>query len=183
MKVLVGCEFSGIVREAFRARGHDAWSCDLEDTEIPGCHLQGDLWEAVKYKKWDLMIAHPPCTYLANSGARWWKYHQQKQMDAVNFVIWLMNRTGIPRICIENPHGILSSLWCKPNQVIHPWEFGHAETKATCLWLRGLPTLRATHIVTPEKARVHRMPASAQRSKKRSRTYLGIAKAMAEQWG
>jgi hypothetical protein len=181
MKVLVACEYSGTVRDAFIARGHEAMSCDLLPTERPGPHYQGDIWDLRPYE-WDLMIAHPPCTHLAVSGARWWKGKQQEQAEALDFVRWLMN-APIPRICIENPISKISSAIRKPDQIIQPWQFGHGETKATCLWLKGLPLLKPTNVVEGREARIHRMPPSPNRWKERSRTFQGIADAMAEQWG
>ena len=181
MKVLIACEFSGIVRDAFIARGHDAVSCDLLPTEQPGPHIQGDAL-AVLGDGWDMMIAHPPCTRLAVSGARWFKNKAQEQRGAVAFFMALA-ASKIPRIAIENPICIMSRLWRKPDQIIQPWQFGHGETKATCLWLRGLPKLQPTEIVSGREARVHRMPPGPNRWKERSRTFTGIAAAMAEQWG
>lgn len=182
MKVLIACEFSGIVREAFRKLGHDAYSCDLLESEIPSDnHIQDDV---LKYltPEWDLLIAHPPCTYLAVSGARWFKDRQQEQRDALQFVSNLM-LAPIKQICIENPISVISSKIRKPDQIIQPWQFGHGETKATCLWLKGLPNLIPTNIVNGRENRVHKMPPSKDRWKNRSRTFQGIADAMAEQWG
>lgn len=181
MKVLVACEFSGTVRDAFAALGHDAWSCDLLPTEKPGQHYQCDVREVLD-KGWDLMIAHPPCTHLASSGARWWKFKGGEQEEACRFVLELA-QAPIPMIAIENPVGYLSTAWRKPDQIIHPWQFGHGETKATCLWLKGLPKLEPTEIVEGREARIHRLPPSPDRWKLRSLTYTGIAKAMAEQRG
>jgi len=181
VKVLVACEFSGIVREAFRAKGHDAWSCDLLPTEIPGQHIQGDVLEVLN-DGWDLMIAHPPCTHLAVSGSRWFKSKQREQQEALDFVRALMS-APIAKIAIENHISVISSKIRKPDQIIQPWQFGHGETKATCLWLKDLPKLTATNIVDGREARVHRMPPSADRWKMRSKTYQGIADAMAAQWG
>lgn len=189
MRVLVACEFSGVVREAFRRRGHDAWSCDLLPAEDGSeFHVQGDVraflwadgpsWEM----RWDLMIAHPPCTHLAVSGARWFKDKLWEQAAALGFVRTLMY-APIQRICIENPVSIISSRIRKPDQIIQPWMFGHGETKATCLWLKGLPKLVPTNVVSGREARVHKMPPGPDRWKERSRTYEGIAAAMAEQWG
>jgi hypothetical protein len=256
MKVLVACEFSGIVRDAFIARGHDAVSCDLLPTEKPGPHIQGDVknilrgWPLCPQCKmhcildrtdyrcdrccrlwpysfqqetapWDLMIAHPPCTHLAVSGARWFKEKQREQREALDFVKLFMD-APIKRICIENPISIISSKIRKPDQIIQPWMFGHGETKSTCLWLKNLPKLTPTDVVVPEWAiradgsihmskkgkrdnpthfltgrntrvlsgpqleqwnRIHKMPPGPDRWKERSRTYQGIADAMAEQWG
>lgn len=184
MRVLVACEFSGIVRDAFAARGHDAWSCDLEPSERGGKHLHGDIFQMTDFREWDLVIAFPPCTHLCSSGARWWREKQfdGRQDAAIEFVqkLW---RLGPKKMLIENPIGILSTAWRKPDQIIHPWQFGHGETKATCLWRRGLPPLKPTRIVNGREARVHRMPPSPTRARERSRTYEGIARAMAEQWG
>lgn len=182
MRVLVACEFSGVVRDAFRRRGHDAWSCDVLPTEVPGPHLHGDIADMIHYQPWDLMIAHPPCTHLAVSGARWFKGKQAEQSRALEFVRLLMD-APVPRICIENPVSIISSRIRKPDQIIQPWHFGHPETKATCLWLKNLPLLVPTKIVDGRHARVHREPPGPERWKNRSRTMTGIAEAMAEQWG
>lgn len=181
MKVLVACEFSGIVREAFRERGHDVWSCDLLPTEIPGNHIQGDVLDILN-DGWDLMIAHPPCTFLAVSGARWMKDRPEKIEAALDFVRRLM-AAPIDKWCIENPVSVISSRIRKPDQIIQPWMFGHGETKATCLWLKGLPILKPTEVVPGRDARIHRMPPGINRQKERSRTFIGIAKAMSEQWG
>jgi site-specific DNA-cytosine methylase len=181
MKVLIACEFSGIVRDAFAARGHDAWSCDLLPTEIPGPHIQGDVLSILN-DGWDLMIAHPPCTHLAVSGARWFKDKINEQIAAVSFFIQLAN-CGVKKICIENPIGIMSTRYHKPDQIIQPWQFGHGETKATCLWLKNLPKLEPTNIVEGREGRVWKMPPSENRWKERSRTFEGIASAMADQWG
>ncbi len=182
MKVLVACEFSGVVRDAFLRRGHYAVSCDLLSTESPGPHVQGDVRELLE-DGWDLMIAHPPCTHLAASGARWFKEKRVEQELALDFVRLLLAQDHIPHICVENPVGIISSRIRKPDQIIQPWQFGHGETKATCLWLKGLPPLVPTNVVDGREPRVHRMSQSADRWKERSRTYQGIAEAMAEQWG
>ena len=183
MRVLVACEFSGTVRDAFIASGHDAMSCDLLPTEKPGPHYLGDVRD-VLYDGWDLMIAHPPCTHLAVSGARHFAAKQASgvQAEALLFVRLLMS-APIPRICTENPISIISSRIRKPDQIIQPWQFGHGETKATCLWLLGVPQLVPTNIVDGRVPVVHRMPPSADRWKNRSRTYQGIADAMAAQWG
>ena len=182
MRVLVACEFSGIVRDAFRARGHDAWSCDLLPTERPGHHWPMSIFEPfILSMNWDMMIAFPPCTHLASSGARWFRAKQQEQAEALAFVRFLKNQ-DIPRIAIENPIGILSTNWRKPDQIIQPWMFGHGETKATCLWLKNLPKLIPTNIVAGRHARVHREAPSPDRWKNRSRTLQGIADAMADQW-
>lgn len=181
MRVLVACEYSGTVRDAFRARGHDAMSCDLLPTDAPGPHYQGDVRDVLG-DGWDLMVAHPPCTHLAVSGARWFHLKQREQAEALDFVRLLL-AAPIPRIALENPVSIISSRIRKPDQVIHPWQFGHGETKATCLWLKGLPKLKPTNIVDGREARVHRLPPSPDRWKIRSATYAGIAAAMADQWG
>jgi hypothetical protein len=181
--VLVACEFSGIVRDAFAATGHDAWSCDLLPTESPGQHIQGDALDVIgKCGPWDLMICHPPCTHLAASGARWFKGKQREQAAALEFVKGLLD-ANIPRIALENPVSVISSRIRKPDQIIQPWQFGHPETNATCLWLKGLPKLVPTHIVEGRHGRVHREPPGPDRWKRRSRTYTGIAQAMADQWG
>ena len=181
MRVLVACEFSGTVREAFRRKGHDAWSCDLLPTEIPGQHIRGDVSQILG-DDWDLLIAHPPCTHLAVSGARWFADKREEQAEALEFVRMLLD-APIERVALENPISIISSKIRKPDQIIQPWQFGHGETKATCLWLNGLPLLRPTDIVKGRLARVHKLPPSAERWKERSRTYEGIAGAMANQWG
>jgi len=181
MKVLVACEFSGIVREAFKAKGHDAWSCDLLPTEIPGQHIQGDVLTILN-DGWDLMIAHPPCTHLAVSGARWFKDKKGEQEAALEFVRMLMS-ASIPKICIENPVSVISTRIRKPDQIIQPWQFGHGGTKATCLWLKDLPKIVPTNIVEGRTGRVHHEPPGPERWKNRSRTFSGIANAMAEQWG
>ena len=183
MRVLIACEFSATVRDAFRARGHDAWSCDLLPCEgDPAWHIQGDAIDAAYSRQWDLMIAHPPCTHLAVSGARWFKDKLPQQEAALAFVRALLD-APIPRIALENPVSIISSRIRKPDQVIQPWQFGHGETKATCFWLKGLEPLKPTEIVDGRVARVHKMPPGPDRWKERSRTYQGIADAMAEQWG
>jgi site-specific DNA-cytosine methylase len=184
MRVLVACEFSGRVREAFRSRGHDAWSCDLLPAEDGSpFHVQGDVFDVLD-NGWDLLIGHPPCQHLAVSGARHFaaKRLDGRQLSAIAFFMELA-RSGIRRIALENPVSIMSSLWRKPDQIVQPWMFGHGETKATCLWLDGLPGLRPTKVVDGREARVHRMPPSPTRWKDRSRTFQGIADAMASQWG
>jgi hypothetical protein len=180
MKILIGCEFSGIVRDAFKAKGHDAWSCDLLPTERPGDHIRGDILEIIN-DGWDLGIFHPPCTHLCVSGARWFKGKQKEQAEALEFVRLLLD-ADIPKIALENPISIISSRIRKPDQIIQPWMFGHGETKATCLWLKGLPKLQPTDIVEGREGRVFRMPPGPDRWKERSRTFQGIADAMAEQW-
>ena len=181
MRVLVACEYSGAVRDAFRARGHDAMSCDLLPTDVPGPHYQGDVRDVLD-DGWDLMVAHPPCTHLAVSGARWFKDKQAEQAEALAFVRLLL-AAPVARIALENPVSIISSRVRKPDQVIQPWQFGHGETKATCLWLKNLPPLTPTDIVDGREARVHRMAPSPTRWKERSKTYAGVAAAMADQWG
>lgn len=188
-RVLVACEYSGRVREAFRAAGCVAWSCDLLDTETPGDHYQGDVRD-VLHMGWDLLVAHPPCTYLTNAGARWWPGRQQEQADALAFVRLLLD-APIPHIALENPPGRIGSQIRKADQYVHPWEHGHMETKTTGLWLKGLPLLKPTNNVREamnalppaEKHRVHWMKPGPDRWKERSRTYQGIANAMAAQWG
>ena len=192
MRVLIACEFSGIVRDAFVARGHDAWSCDLLKTERPrwnlttltqkrtfiagrGQHIQGDVLRVLD-DGWDLMVAHPPCKHLAVSGARWFETKQVEQRKAIYFFLALA-RSRIKHICIENPVSIMSTVWRKPDQYIQPWQFGHGETKKTGLWLKNLPLLEPTKIVEGRKARVHREPPGPERWKNRSRTYTGIAEA------
>lgn len=181
MRVLIACEFSGVVREAFSALGHDAWSCDLEPTERRGQHLQCDVRDVLA-RRWDLMVCHPPCTHLCVSGARWFHLKLAEQAEAIAFARALWS-APIPMIALENPVSILSTHLRKPDQIIQPWQFGHGETKATCLWLKGLPKLVPTKIVEGREARVHRMPPGPNRWRKRSRTLPGIAAAMAEQWG
>lgn len=207
MRVLIACEFSGIVRDAFAARGHDAWSCDLLPSESPGQHYACDVREILQtlnYRqsvKWDLMIAHPPCTYLCNSGVRWLtpraKLNAERHrlmVQAADFFAQLF-AADIPKVCVENPimhkyaRNYLQETWrvlrhnARPAQTIQPWQFGHGETKRTCLWLRGLPDLKPTNIVTGRTPRVHHASPGPNRWKERSRTLPGIAKAMAEQWG
>lgn len=213
MKVLIACEFSGIVREAFKAKGHDAWSCDLLPTEIPGQHIQCDVLEILN-DGWDMMIAHPPCTYLTVTANKWLKDQPDRKSgalvgekrrmarnEAIYFFMELYN-AKIPAIVIENPIGCMSSVFRKPDQIIQPFQFGHQERKATCLWLEGLPKLKPTNIVEPisyiaagkkyspthynSKRSLNRLdclPPGEERSKLRSKTFQGIANAMAEQWG
>jgi hypothetical protein len=184
VRVLVACEFSGIVRDAFRARGHDAMSCDLLPSERPGPHYEGDVLDLIEYTRddWDLMIAHPPCTHLAVSGARWFAGKQTEQAEALDFVRRLLD-APIPRIALENPISIISSRIRRPTQIIQPWQFGHGEVKATCLWLKNLPPLVPTNIVEGRTPRVHHASPGPDRWKERSRTLQGIAEAMADQWG
>ena len=181
MKVLIACEYSGTVRDAFIAQGHDAISCDLLPTDAPGPHYQGDVRDILN-DGFDLMIAHPPCTHLAVSGARWFKDKQEEQAEALDFVRLLLS-APIDKIALENPISIISSRIRKPNQIIQPWQFGHGETKATCLWLKNLPRLMPINIVEGREAKVHRMSPGPDRWKLRSTTYKGIAQAMAKQWG
>lgn len=183
MRVLVACEYSGTVRDAFIARGHDAMSCDLLPTEREGPHYQGDVFDVIG-DGWDLMIAHPPCTHLAVSGARHFaaKKASGVQDAALDFVRALM-AAPIPRIAIENPVSIISSRIRKPDQIIQPWQHGHGETKSTCLWLYNLPLIVPTAIVAGRADRIHKMAPSPDRWKERSRTYPGIAAAFADQWG
>ena len=182
MKVLVACEYSGVVRDAFLRAGHYALSCDLLPCEstASGDHYQGDVRDVLDHG-WDLMIAHPPCTHLAVSGARWFKDKQVEQAEALDFVRLLLD-APIKRIALENPISIISSRIRKPDQIIQPWMFGHGETKATCLWLKNLPLLQPTNIVSGREQRIHKMPPSPDRWKERSRTYQGIADAMVAQW-
>jgi hypothetical protein len=182
MKVLIACEYSGTVRDAFIAKGHDAMSCDLLPTDAPGPHYQGDVTDILG-DGWDLMIAHPPCTHLAVSGARHFEEKKKdgRQQEAINFFL-LLASADIPRIAIENPVCIMSSVWREPDQVIQPWQFGHGETKATCFWLKNLPPLNPTQIVEGREARIHKMPPGPDRWKLRSKTYSGVAQAMADQW-
>jgi site-specific DNA-cytosine methylase len=181
MRVLIACEYSGTVRDAFRRLGHDAMSCDLLPTDVDGPHYQGDVFDVIN-DGWDLMIAHPPCTHLAVSGARWFKDKQQEQAEALEFVRRLLD-APIKRICLENPVSIISSRIRKPDQCIQPWMFGHGETKKTCLWLKNLDKLVPTDVVDGRDQRIWKLPPTADRWKIRSKTYQGIADAMANQWG
>ena len=181
MRMLVTCECSGEVREAFRARGHGAWSCDLLESEIPGQHIVGDVLGVIG-DGWDLMIAHPPCTHLAVSGARWWKDKAQEQADALEFVRALM-AAPIDRIALENPISKISSAIRKPDQIVQPWQYGHGETKATCLWLKGLPKLQPMDVVAGREPKVHHMAPGPNRWRAGSRTYSGIGRALAQQGG
>jgi len=186
MKVLIACEESQVVCNAFRAKGHEAYSCDILPTrgEHPEWHMQHDaLWHL--YDRWvDLMVVFPPCDHIAVSGARWFKEKRAdgRQQKAIDFFMAFAH-CGIMKVAIENPVGIMSTLYRKPDQIIQPWQFGHGETKATCLWLKGLPKLIPTNIVPGRENRIHKMPPSPNRGKERSRTYQGIAEAMADQWG
>lgn len=179
MNVLVACEFSGVVRDAFRARGHEAVSCDLLASERPGPHIVGDV-RRLLVEGWDLMIAHPPCTHLAVSGNRWYAGTEERERAIEFFRLFL--DAPIPRIAVENPVGVISSSIRPPDQYVQPWQFGHGETKKTGLWLKGLPPLDPTDVVDGREQRVWRMPPSATRTRERSRTYTGIAAAMAAQW-
>jgi len=181
MKVLIACEFSGVVRDAFIGGGHEAMSCDLLPSEKPGPHHEGDVRDLLA-NGWDLMIAHPPCTHLASSGARWFNLKQAEQAEALEFVGLLLS-APIPRIALENPVGVISTRIRRPDQVIQPWQHGHGETKATCLWLKNLPRLQPTNVVGGREQRIWKMPPHKDRWKERSRTYQGIAAAMAAQWG
>jgi site-specific DNA-cytosine methylase len=194
MRVLVACEYSGRVRNAFRAKGHEAWSCDLLPSEDNSpFHLVEDVTRIATTWDWDLMIAHPPCTHLAVSGARWFKDKVKEQAEALGFVRMLM-AAPIEKICIENPVSVISSKIRKPDQIIQPWQFGEPEFKATCLWLKGLPLLTPVNALKPPDRvhqaamykswqKVHNMPPGPNRWKERSRTYEGVAAAMANQWG
>ena len=179
-RILVACEYSGVVRDAFEKLGCTAWSCDLLPTEVPGNHYQGDVFDIIGHG-WDIMIAHPPCTHLATSGARWFKDKKVEQAAALQFVRDLLD-TPVKHIALENPVSIISTRIRKPEQIIQPWMFGHGETKTTCLWLKGLPKLTPTNVVEGREQRVHNMWPSPTRWKERSRTYTGIAEAMAAQW-
>jgi len=183
LRVLAACEYSGRVREAFRAKGHDAWSCDLLPSEDNSpYHIQGDCWSVISGSSWGMVIAFPPCTDLCNSGSRWWpeKRANGSQRKSIEFFL-KFTAMDLPW-AIENPIGIMSTHYRKPDQIIQPWQFGHGETKATCLWLHNLPKLVPTNIVEGRDPRVHFMPPGKDRWKDRSRTYQGIADAMADQW-
>lgn len=193
MRVLIACEFSGIVRDSFIKKGHDTWSCDLLPTETKGPHLQKDVLFILE-DNWDLMVAHPPCTHLSSSGARWFKDKAKEQAEALNFIRVLME-APIEKIAIENPIGVISTHFRKPDQIIQPWMFGHDASKSTCLWLKNLPILKSTKIVLPRKVNgknrwsnqtdsgQNKLTPSPTRGMDRSRTYQGIADAMANQWG
>jgi site-specific DNA-cytosine methylase len=184
MNVLIACEYSGVVRDAFRSKGHNAVSCDYLPTEVEGPHIQGDALEAIKSQKWDMLIAHPPCTHLSVSGAKFFaeKRADGRQQEALAFVEALLS-ADIPRIAVENPVSVISSYIRKPDQYIHPWQHGHGETKKTGLWLKNLPLLIPSNIVDGREQRVWKMGPSPTRWMERSRTYQGIANAMAQQWG
>ena len=181
-RLLVACEYSAVVREAFVAKGWDAWSCDFLPTEIPGQHYQCDVREVLD-KDWDMVIAFPPCTDLCVSGAKHFsaKRADGRQQASIDFFMLFANCSA-PRVAIENPVGIMSSVWRKPEQVVQPWMFGHGETKATCLWLRKLPRLIPSNLVAGREQRIWKMPPSPNRWKERSRTFSGLAAAMADQW-
>jgi len=182
MKVLIACEFSGRVREAFRSLGHDAWSCDLLPTELYSAyHIQDDVRNHL-VRDWDLLIAHPPCTYLAVSNVQKWEARKKEQKEALEFVRLLLD-APIPRIAVENPVGCVSSRIRMPDQIINPWQFGHEVKKRTCLWLKNLPLLEPTDVKQLREDFLHNLPDTPYRWMHRSRTFKGIAKAMAEQWG
>lgn len=185
MKVLIACEESQRVCIAFREKGHEAYSCDIQECSggHPEWHIQGDVLPLLK-EKWDLIIAHPPCTDLAVSGARWFRRKREdgSQQRSIDFFMQFAN-CGCEKVAIENPVCIMSSVWRKPDQIIQPWQFGHGETKATCLWLKNLPLLIPTNVVDGRDQRIWKMPPGPDRAKARSKTFEGIAKAMAEQWG
>ena len=183
MNVILAGEESGVTRDAFAALGHNAWSCDLKPSRRPGQHYQGS-WHDIEFASFDLMIAHPECTHLAVSGARHFaeKRADGRQQAAIEEFMFLAN-APVPMKCIEQPVSIMSTLYRKPDQIVHPWQFGHGETKATCYWLTGLPPLLPTAIVSGREARIHRMPPGPLRAQARSETYAGIAAAMASQWG
>jgi len=188
MKVLIACEQSGVVREAFKKMGHDAWSCDILPSDILGQHYQCDIFEVID-REWDLMIAHPPCTHLAVSGAKHFHKKQKEQAEALEFVSKLMN-ANINKICVENPVSIISTRIRKPDQRIQPWQFGHEAQKTTCLWLKNLPLLQSTKIVgkgefyiSPKGKKIPKWYSDNTSAKNRSKTFQGIADAMAQQWG
>ena len=182
MRVLIACEYSGKVRDAFLGQGHDAMSCDIIASSTPGPHYEGNVMDII-HDDWDMMIGFPPCTHLASSGARWFreKVADGRQQEGIDFFMALAN-APIDKIALENPIGIMSTRYRKPDQIIQPWMHGHGETKATCLWLKGLPLLKPTDIVEGREPRMWKLPPTKDRAKIRSETYDGIAKAMAEQW-
>lgn len=188
MNILIACEFSGIVRDAFLARGHNAISCDFLPSERPGPHIQGDVKNILKME-WDMLIAHPPCTFLCNSGSRWMVDNPDRQEEcrkAARFFLALLNARSIPLRAVENPiphKYAMKYIKKKYDQIVHPWQFGHGETKSTCLWLTGLPPLIPTGIVDAREPKIHRASPGPNRWKERSRTYTGMAEAMAQQWG
>jgi len=183
MRVLVACECSGVVREAFRALGHDAWSCDFWPSEIPGPHfLEDAILVGRRRGPWDLVIAHPPCTDLAVSGRRWFFRKRLEQALALDFVKEVFE-LPVDKLAVENPISVISTRIRPPDQIVHPWWFGHGETKATCWWLRGLPLLVPSDLVPGRVQRVHRMAPGPARARERSRTLPGVARALAFQWG
>ncbi len=187
MNILIACEESGAVRDAFIRRGHQAVSCDLipSSSGNDNPHIIGDALETIRSQQWDMIIAFPPCTYLCSSGLHWNKRRPERAIltdKAFEFFMEIAN-ADCDRIAIENPIGCVSTRWRKPDQIVQPWMFGHGETKATCLWLKGLPKLTPTDVVEGREQRIWRMPPSKDRSKLRSKTYTGIALAMAQQWG
>lgn len=184
LSVLIGCEESGTVRDAFAALGHKVMSCDLEPSRKPGAHYRGDIFDVVDYP-WDIAIFHPPCTNTSVSGARHFeaKWQDGRQAASVAFFMAIYRRSAhIPYRAFEQPVSIISSLFRKPDQILQPWQFGHGETKATCLWLEGLPPLQPTEVVEGRAARIHKMPRGPNRARERSVTYAGVAHAMADQW-
>ena len=190
MKILVACEYSGRVRDAFTKKGHDAISCDILPTELPGPHYEGDILD-ILHDKWDMIIAFPPCTHLACSGAKHFakKREDGRQQQGIDFFMMFANHPCF-KICIENPVGIMSTVWSKPSQIIQPYQFGDPYQKTTCLWLRGLPNLKPTKIVdkgefvtTPSGKKLPKWYSDNKSAKNRSKTFQGIADAMASQWG
>ena len=183
MKVLIACEESGRVRDAFRKKGHDAWSCDILPNDSP-YHIQDDVLKHLD-EDWDMMIAHPPCTYLCNSGVCWLHKDESrwKKLEKGRDFFMTLHKHDIPKICVENPIPHKYGQLPKYSQIVQPWMFGHGETKATCLWLKGLPKLTSTNIVDGREQRLHKLPPSPDRARLRSVTYQGIADAMADQWG
>lgn len=196
MKIIVGCEESQAVTIELRKLGHEAYSCDLKECSggYPEWHLQMDVFQAIELKKWDMGIFFPDCTYLTISANKWYKDQPERKSGTlvgekrrearekgIEFFMKLYN-SNIPKLSLENPIGVMSSRFRKPNQVLQPWMFGHGETKATCLWLKGLPNLKPTDIVDGREQRLHRLPKTKDRAELRSKTFPGIAKAMAEQW-
>jgi hypothetical protein len=187
MKVLIACEYSGTVRDAFIAQGHDAMSCDILPTDVPGPHYQGDIMD-ILHDGWDLMVAHPPCTYLCNSGVSWLHKRKERWLDMEKGALFFkrLHESSIPKIAIENPimhKYAVNIIGKRQDQCVQPWMFGHGETKATCFWLKGLPLLKPTNVVQGREQRLHKLPPSPERWKLRSTTYKGIADAMANQWG